>query len=75
MIHFFPASNPKLRAKLPDMIGSVDVLLANLEDGVPASDKTEARAGMVETAQSMSSARPSSGRASTASTRRGVSMT
>ena len=25
MIHFFPASNPKMRAKLPDMVGTVDV--------------------------------------------------
>ena len=53
MIHFFPASNPKMRSKLPDMVGTVDVLLANLEDGVPASDKTEARAGLVETARSV----------------------
>jgi malyl-CoA/(S)-citramalyl-CoA lyase len=50
MIHFFPASNPKLRAKVPELVGKVDVLLANLEDGVPASDKAEARAGLVETA-------------------------
>src|SRR5687767_15544346 len=53
MITFFPASNPKMRSKLPDMVGTVDVLLANLEDGVPASDKTEARAGLVETARSV----------------------
>jgi malyl-CoA/(S)-citramalyl-CoA lyase len=53
MIHFFPASNPKIRAKLPDMAGTVDVLLANLEDGVPASDKADARAGLVETARSV----------------------
>jgi malyl-CoA/(S)-citramalyl-CoA lyase len=48
MIHFFPASNPKMRGKLPDLVGSVDVLLANLEDGVPADQKAEARAGLVE---------------------------
>src|SRR5688500_15767275 len=53
MIHFFPASNPKIRAKLPEMVGTVDVLLANLEDGVPASDKAEARAGLVDTARSV----------------------
>ena len=64
MIHFFPASNAKLRAKVPDMVGTVDVLLANLEDGVPASDKAEARAGLVETARSVRvRQRPSSGRA------------
>ena len=48
MIHFFPASNQKMVAKLPDMAPKVDVLLANLEDGVPASDKEAARAGLVE---------------------------
>jgi malyl-CoA/(S)-citramalyl-CoA lyase len=53
VIHFFPASNPKMRDKLPTMIGSVDVLLANLEDGVPASDKDAAREGLVETASSV----------------------
>jgi malyl-CoA/(S)-citramalyl-CoA lyase len=50
MIHFFPASNPKMRAKVPDLVGTVDVLLANLEDGVPAADKADARAGLVEVA-------------------------
>ena len=48
MIHFFPASNPKMVAKVPDMATKVDILLANLEDGVPAADKEAARAGLVE---------------------------
>src|SRR5690606_23036371 len=48
MIHFFPASNPKMVAKVPDMAAKVDILLANLEDGVPAADKEAARAGLVE---------------------------
>lgn len=47
MIHFFPPSNEKMVAKLPDIVPTVDVLLANLEDGVPAADKEAARAGMV----------------------------
>ena len=47
MIHFFPASNPKMVAKLPELATKVDVLLANLEDGVPVSEKEAARAGMV----------------------------
>ena len=47
MIHFFPASNPKMVAKLPDLATKVDVLLANLEDGVPATEKEAARAGLV----------------------------
>ena len=47
MIHFFPPSNEKMVGKLPDIAPKVDVLLANLEDGVPASDKEAARAGLV----------------------------
>lgn len=52
MIHFFPPSNEKMRAKVPDIVPKVDVLLGNLEDGVPASDKEAARAGLVEVGQS-----------------------
>jgi malyl-CoA/(S)-citramalyl-CoA lyase len=48
MIHFFPPSNAKMVAKVPDIAPTVDVLLANLEDGVPASDKEAARAGLIE---------------------------
>jgi malyl-CoA/(S)-citramalyl-CoA lyase len=48
MIHFFPPSNAKMVAKVPDIAPKVDILLGNLEDGVPASDKEAARAGMVE---------------------------
>jgi malyl-CoA/(S)-citramalyl-CoA lyase len=51
MIHFFPPSNDKMRGKVPDIVPTVDVLLANLEDGVPATDKEAARAGLVEVAQ------------------------
>jgi malyl-CoA/(S)-citramalyl-CoA lyase len=48
MIHFFPANSEKMRGKVPDMAAKVDILLANLEDGVPAADKEAARAGLVE---------------------------
>ncbi len=48
MIHFFPPSNQKMVGKVPDIIPTVDVLLANLEDGVPASDKEAARAGLIQ---------------------------
>jgi malyl-CoA/(S)-citramalyl-CoA lyase len=48
MIHFFPPSNAKMVAKVPDMAAKVDVLLANLEDAVPADEKEAARAGLVE---------------------------
>jgi malyl-CoA/(S)-citramalyl-CoA lyase len=54
MIHFFPPSNAKLVAKVPEIAPTVDVLLANLEDGVPASDKEAARAGLVEVAKAWS---------------------
>ena len=53
MIHFFPPSNDKMVAKLPDIIPSVDILLGNLEDGVPASDKEAARAGLIRVARSV----------------------
>ena len=53
MIHFFPASNPKMVAKLPDLATKVDVLLANLEDGVPATDKEAARQGLVDVGRSV----------------------
>ncbi|MFP5489120.1 MAG: HpcH/HpaI aldolase/citrate lyase family protein [Acidimicrobiia bacterium] len=51
MIHFFPPSNEKMRSKVPDIVPTVDVLLANLEDGVPAGDKEAARAGLIEVAR------------------------
>src|SRR5215204_2448334 len=48
MIHFFPESNAKMVSKVPDMAAKVDILLANIEDGVPATDKEAARAGRVD---------------------------
>ncbi|MGA1747587.1 MAG: HpcH/HpaI aldolase/citrate lyase family protein, partial [Ilumatobacteraceae bacterium] len=53
MLHFFPPNNEKVRAKIPAMAGTVDVLVANLEDGVPMADKEAARAGLVELAQTV----------------------
>jgi len=53
MIHFFPPSNAKMVAKVPDMVPTVDVLLGNLEDGVPASDKEAARAGLLDVAKNV----------------------
>src|SRR6056300_346961 len=50
MLHFFPPNNDKMRAKVPGMVGTVDVLVANLEDGVPMADKEAARAGLIEVA-------------------------
>ena len=47
MIHFFDASNEKMRAKVPDMAQQADILLGNLEDAVPADRKEAAREGLV----------------------------
>ena len=47
MIHFFPPSVEKMVAKLPDIVPTVDIILGNLEDGVPAADKEAARAGLI----------------------------
>jgi malyl-CoA/(S)-citramalyl-CoA lyase len=52
MIHFFDPSNEKMAAKVPAMVGSVDVLLGNLEDAVKADKKEAARAGLVAIARS-----------------------
>jgi malyl-CoA/(S)-citramalyl-CoA lyase len=40
-----------MRAKTPEMITQVDVVLGNLEDAVPAEAKLAARAGFIELAQ------------------------
>ncbi len=50
-IHFFDPSNAKMAAKVPDMVGKVDVLLGNLEDAIKADNKVAAREGLVEIAQ------------------------
>src|SRR5687768_8850061 len=49
-IHFFDPSNEKMAAKVPQMVGTVDVLLGNLEDAVKADNKDAARAGLVRIA-------------------------
>jgi malyl-CoA/(S)-citramalyl-CoA lyase len=50
-IHFFDPSNPKMAAKVPDMVGTVDVLLGNLEDAIKADNKVAAREGLVRIAR------------------------
>ncbi|WP_340540221.1 HpcH/HpaI aldolase/citrate lyase family protein [Nocardioides sp. GXZ039] len=50
-IHFFDPSNEKMAAKIPTMVGTVDVLLGNLEDAVKADNKVAAREGLVRIAQ------------------------
>ena len=49
-IHFFDPSNAKMAAKVPEMVGTVDVLLGNLEDAVKADNKLAAREGLVRIA-------------------------
>ena len=49
-IHFFDPSNAKMAAKIPGMVGTVDVLLGNLEDAVKAENKEKARLGLAEIA-------------------------
>ena len=53
MIHFFPPSNERMVSKLPEIVPTVDILLGNLEDGVPASDKEAAREGLIRVAQTV----------------------
>src|SRR5688572_14006622 len=50
MIHFVPPHLPKMRAKVPDLIRDVDVVLGNLEDAIPADAKEAARAGFIDLA-------------------------
>jgi malyl-CoA/(S)-citramalyl-CoA lyase len=50
-IHFFDPSNEKMAGKIPQMVGTVDVLLGNLEDAVKADNKVAAREGLVRIAQ------------------------
>ncbi len=51
MIHFVPPQIEKLRAKVPELITQVDVVLGNLEDAIPADAKQAARAGFIEMAK------------------------
>jgi malyl-CoA/(S)-citramalyl-CoA lyase len=50
-IHFFDPSNEKMAAKVPQLAGTVDVLLGNLEDAVRADRKEAAREGLVRIAR------------------------
>jgi malyl-CoA/(S)-citramalyl-CoA lyase len=51
MIHFVPPHNEKVRAKVPELVREVDVVLGNLEDAVPVDAKEAARAGFIAMAQ------------------------
>jgi malyl-CoA/(S)-citramalyl-CoA lyase len=51
MIHFVPPHIEKIRAKVPELVGQVDVVLGNLEDAIPADQKEAARRGFIAMAQ------------------------
>ena len=51
MIHFVPPHVEKLRSKIAEMIPQVDVILGNLEDAIPASEKEAARYGFIDMAR------------------------
>ncbi|MBV9637859.1 MAG: CoA ester lyase, partial [Methylobacteriaceae bacterium] len=51
MIHFIPPHVEKVRAKVPALVGEVDVILGNLEDAVPVEAKEAARAGFIAMAR------------------------
>ena len=51
MIHFVPAHLEKVRAKAGEMAKTMDVILGNLEDAIPADAKEAARAGFIEMGQ------------------------
>ena len=53
MIHFIPPHVEKVRAKVPDLIGRVDVILGNLEDAIPADAKEAARRGFIDMARTV----------------------
>jgi malyl-CoA/(S)-citramalyl-CoA lyase len=52
MIHFVPPHIDKVRAKVPELVTQVDVVLGNLEDAIPADAKEAARAGFIAMAKS-----------------------
>ena len=53
MIHFVPPHIEKVRAKVPELVHQVDVVLGNLEDAIPADAKEAARDGFIAMAKSL----------------------
>jgi malyl-CoA/(S)-citramalyl-CoA lyase len=51
MIHFIPPHVAKITDKLPQIIPTVDVVLGNLEDAIPADAKEAAREGFIAMAK------------------------
>jgi malyl-CoA/(S)-citramalyl-CoA lyase len=55
MIHFVPPHIDKVRAKAAELVATVDVILGNLEDAIPADAKTAAREGLIDMARALPS--------------------
>ena len=53
MIHFVPPHVEKMRAKVPELVRQVDVVLGNLEDAIPVEAKEAARTGFIEMAKTV----------------------
>jgi malyl-CoA/(S)-citramalyl-CoA lyase len=53
MIHFVPPHNEKVRAKVGELAGQVDVVLGNLEDAIPIESKEAAREGFIAMAKAV----------------------
>jgi malyl-CoA/(S)-citramalyl-CoA lyase len=53
MVHFIPPHNEKVRAKVPEVVQQVDVVLGNLEDAIPVEAKQAARQGFIELAKAV----------------------
>jgi malyl-CoA/(S)-citramalyl-CoA lyase len=51
MIHFFDPSNESMAAKIATVAARCDIVLGNLEDGVPVERKLAARVGLVRIAR------------------------
>ena len=51
MIHFVPPHVEKMRAKVPELVRQVDVVLGNLEDALPIDAKLDARRGFIAMAK------------------------
>jgi len=51
MIHFVPPHIEKVRARVPELIRQVDVVLGNLEDAIPVDAKEAARSGFIAMAK------------------------
>ncbi len=51
MIHFVPPHMEKVRAKVPELAKTVDIILGNLEDAIPSDAKKAARDGFIAMVQ------------------------